>query len=274
MTLVEFDRVCYTYPGSETPAINGLNLSIKAGQKNAIVGQNGSGKSTLLFLADGLYKVQQGKIRWQTETLNYNPKFLRYWRQRIGLAFQDPEQQLVAGTVREDISYGLCNLGLPRREIEQRLERAIADFGLLELAEKPLHHLSLGQKRRVALAGVMVLKPQLLLLDEPTAYLDRVQTRYLMAELERIHGEGTTILMATHDLNLAFEWSDWIFIIHQGKLAIEGTAEEVFARGEIMEELQLSLPLLWEVWEALPRRPQNRVPKTIGELREQLLTNF
>ena len=137
-----------------------------------------------------------------------------------------------------------------------------------------MHHLSLGQKRRVALAGVMVLKPQLLLLDEPTAYLDRIQTRHLMAELERVHGEGTTIVMATHDLNLAFEWSDWMFIIHQGKLAIEGTAEDVFVQREIMEDLQLGLPLLWEVWEALPRRNQTRVPKTIGELREQLLTNF
>ena len=274
MTLLQFDRVRYTYPGSKIPAIDGLDLSIQAGRKNAIVGQNGSGKSTLLFLADGLYEVQQGKIRWQTETLNYNPKFLRYWRQRIGLAFQDPEQQLVAGTVREDISYGLCNLGLPRIEIERRLERAIADFGLAELADRPLHHLSLGQKRRVALAGVMVLKPQLLLLDEPTAYLDRLQSRHLMAELERVHGEGTTIVMATHDLNLAFEWSDWMFIIHRGKLAIEGTAEDVFVQREIMEDLQLGLPLLWEVWEALPRRNQNRVPKTIGELREQLLTNF
>lgn len=273
--ILRFENVYYTYPDGGQPILHGLTMSIPTGKKSALIGQNGSGKSTLFFLADGLYKLQQGSICTPTTTLKYDHHALSAWRQKIGLAFQDPEQQLVAGTVAEDISYGLCNLQLPSEEVERRLKRTLADFALQELADRPLHHLSLGQKRRVALAGVMALKPELLLLDEPTAYLDGVQTRNLMVELEQIHIAGTTIVMATHDLNLAYEWADWIFILHQGQLVVAGEAKDVFAKRSLLEELQLGVPLLWDVWEALPTgiRPQKDLsfPKTVNELRQRLL---
>lgn len=273
--LLKFEDISYTYPGGQQPALKELTLSIPAGKKSALIGHNGCGKSTLLFLADGLYKPQQGNIRWQTEPLKYDHHSLCRWRQRIGLAFQDPEQQLVAGTVAEDISYGLCNLQLTQVEIERRVKQTLADFALQELADRPLHHLSLGQKRRVALAGVMALQPELLLLDEPTAYLDGVQTRNLMVELEQIHAAGTTTVMATHDLDLAYQWADWIFILHQGQLIMEGEAKDVFVQRDILEELQLGVPLLWDVWEALPTdvcsKKDKSCPKTISELRERLL---
>lgn len=271
--LLKFDEVYYRYPGGETPAINGLSLSVPAGKKSALVGQNGCGKSTLLLLADGLHKLEKGTIAWRGEALTYDRHRLKRWRERIGLAFQDPEQQLVAGTVAEDISYGLCNLKLAPAEIHQRQERAIADFGLQNLGDRPLHHLSLGQKRRVALAGVMALQPKLLLLDEPTAYLDKMQTRHLMTQLDRIHAAGTTIVMATHDLNLAYEWADWMFVLHRGQLVMEGEATDIFDRRDILEQLQLGFPILWEVWQALP--PQMRLryggpPKTVREWQERM----
>src|SRR4028118_1886689 len=140
--LLEFDGVNHTYPASQQPALNGLTLRVPAGKKSALIGHNGCGKSTLLFLADGLYKPQQGNIRWRPAPLKYDHHLLSRWRQRIGLAFQDPEQQLVAGTVAEDISYGLCNLQLTQVEIERRVKQTLADFGLQELADRPLHHLS------------------------------------------------------------------------------------------------------------------------------------
>lgn len=273
--LLKFENISYTYPGGQQSALKQLTISIPAGKKSALIGHNGCGKSTLLFLADGLYKPQQGNIRWRTEPLKYDHHSLCRWRQRIGLAFQNPEQQLVAGTVAEDISYGLCNLQLPQVEIERRVKQTLADFALQELAERPLHHLSLGQKRRVALAGVMALQPELLLLDEPTAYLDGVQTRNLMVELEQIHAAGTTTVMATHDLDLAYQWADWIFILHQGQLIMEGEAKDVFVQRDILEELQLGVPLLWDVWEALPTdvcsKKDKSCPKTVRELRERLL---
>lgn len=276
VNLLKFENIYYTYPGNKQPALQGLTLSVPAGKKSVLLGHNGCGKSTLFLLADGLYKPQQGKIHWQSEPLKYNHHSLCRWRQRIGLAFQDPEQQLVAGTVAEDISYGLCNLQLSKSEIERRVKQTLEDFGLQDLADRPLHHLSLGQKRRVALAGVMALQPELLLLDEPTAYLDKVQTRNLMLELEQIHAAGTTIVMATHDLDLAYQWADWIFILHQGQLVMEGEAKDIFVHREVLEELQLGVPLLWDVWETLLAGTSSKknlsFPKTVSELRQRLQT--
>jgi cobalt/nickel transport system ATP-binding protein len=274
--LLEFQAVSYRYPSAAQPAIQNLNLSIFAGQKTAILGHNGCGKSTLLLLADGLYRCSSGVISWKGEPLRYHAPALNQWRQRIGLAFQDPEQQLVAATVAEDISYGLCNLLLSRAEVAQRLHQTLHDFFLQDLADRPLHHLSLGQKRRVALAGVMALQPELLLLDEPTAYLDRRQTRHLLAELDRIHTSGTTIVMATHDLDLAYAWADWVIVLHEGQLVLSEPAQQVFTQVDILNQLQLGMPNLLECWYALPAtwRDRHSPPKTIAELRSYWLNHL
>ncbi|OCR02253.1 cobalt ABC transporter ATP-binding protein [Oscillatoriales cyanobacterium USR001] len=274
--LLEFHNVCYTYPGGSRPAIQELSLTISAGQKIAILGHNGCGKSTLLFLADGLYRCTSGIIDWQGKPLQYNSSALNLWRQRIGLAFQDPERQLVAATVAEDISYGLCNLQLPKSEIGKRLQQTLTDFSLTELANSPLHHLSLGQKRRVALAGVMALQPELLLLDEPTAYLDSLQTRNLFQELDRIHANGTTIVMATHDLDLAYAWADRIVVLHEGQMVLSDRTDVVFTDVALLEQLQLGIPTLLEVWYSLPealRHPQVAPPRSIAVLRSYLLNH-
>lgn len=245
--LLEFKEIYYTYPGAKISALNGLNLKIPVNKKCALIGQNGCGKTTLFLLANGLYKPQKGCIYWQGKPLKYERQALIDLRQKIGLIFQDPEQQLVAATVEEDISYGLCNLGLPVAEIKTRVEQILAEFDLIELAQKPVHHLSLGQKKRVSIADVMVLKPELLLLDEPTAYLDRLHTRNLINTLKNIHDQGTTILMATHDLDLVYLWADWVFVMDKGRLILEGSPQTVFSQYEIMTELQLGVPLIYEL---------------------------
>ena len=245
--LLEFEQVNYTYLGAQQSALNGLTLRIPAHKRCALIGQNGCGKTTLFLLANGLYKPNKGSVRWQGKSLNYDRNSLMKLRQKVGLIFQDPEQQLVASTVEEDISYGLCNLGLPEVEIQQRVEQALVEFGLTELAQRPVHHLSLGQKKRVSIADVMVLRPELLLLDEPTAYLDKLHTRNLMATLKKIHAAGTTILMATHDLDLVYRWADWIFVMDKGRLVLEGKPQDVFTQRDILEELQLGVPLIYEM---------------------------
>jgi cobalt/nickel transport system ATP-binding protein len=258
--LLEFEKVDYTYPSSPQPALQSLTLCIPAGKRCALIGQNGCGKTTLFLLANGLYKPQRGAVHWQGSPLRYDRPSLMDLRQKVGLVFQDPEQQLVASTVEEDLSYGLCNQGLPDFEVNQRVGEAIATFNLSELATRPVHHLSLGQKKRVSLADVMVLQPELLLLDEPTAYLDQLHTRDLMATLRQIHEMGTTIVMATHDLDLAYCWADWIFILDQGKLVLEGTPQDVFAQRDILERLHLGVPLVFDVLdkvaEALAQDPE------------------
>ena len=200
--LLEFEQVYYSYSGASQSALNGLTLKIPSGKKCALIGQNGCGKTTLFLLANGLYKPNSGTVSWRGKPLRYDRSSLSNLRQKVGLIFQDPEQQLVASTVEEDISYGLCNLGLPESEIKHRVEQALVEFGLTALAQRPVHHLSLGQKKRVSIADVMILQPELLVLDEPTAYLDVKHTRNLMATLKKIHRNGTTLLMATQSPTL------------------------------------------------------------------------
>ncbi|MDJ1181673.1 energy-coupling factor ABC transporter ATP-binding protein [Roseofilum casamattae] len=266
--LLELNQISYCYPGQTMPTFDRFSLKLERDRKIVLLGRNGSGKSTLLLLMTGLYQINQGQIFWQGQPLDYRANQLRQWRENIGLAFQNPEHQLVAGTVADDISYGLCNLELPEAEILRRIDEAIANFQLQEIAHTPLHHLSLGQKRRVALAGVMAIQPQLLLLDEPTAYLDPQQMQTLLQELGKIEERGTTIAIATHNLNFAYQWADWFIIIDRGNLILEGDATTVFSQQSRLEEMGLGLPSIWELWHSLPRdiRPPNTpVPRTIRD---------
>ncbi|MBD2432804.1 MULTISPECIES: energy-coupling factor ABC transporter ATP-binding protein [Fischerella] len=270
--LLEFEQLHYTYSGAKQAAINNLSLKIPAQKKCALIGQNGCGKTTLFLLANGLYKPDKGRIIWQSKPLQYDRKSLVQLRQKVGVVFQDPEQQLVASTVEEDISYGLCNLGLPEIEIQQRVEQALIEFDLIELAQRPVHHLSLGQKKRVSIADVMVLKPELLLLDEPTAYLDRLHTRKLMTTLQNIHTSGTTIVMATHDLDLVYRWADWIFVMDRGRLVLEGKPKDVFTQCDILEELQLGVPLICEMLRAVDEVTKDKT--ILEQLQQRVLNKF
>ncbi|MBF2067561.1 MAG: ABC transporter ATP-binding protein [Calothrix sp. C42_A2020_038] len=268
--LLEFEQVYYTYTGAKKTALNGFTLRIPTGKKCALIGQNGCGKTTFFLLANGLYKPQAGRIIWQGKSIEYHRKSLIQLRQKIGLIFQDPEQQLVASTVEEDISYGLCNLGLPELEIKARVEQALEEFDLVELAQTPVHHMSLGQKKRVSIADVMVLQPHLLLLDEPTAYLDNLHSRNLMVTLKKIHTSGTTILMASHDLDLIYRWADLVFVMDEGRLILEGTPKHVFDQRELIESLQLEVPLIHDMLSTLEGNDE----ATLEKLKQQVYAAF
>lgn len=272
--LLEFSNLHYTYPGAQKSALNGVSFGIPAGKKCVLLGQNGCGKSTLFLHANGILQPQQGNVLWRGAPYVYKRSFLQQITQKVGLVFQDPEQQLIASTVFEDVSYGLVNRKLPSPAVREKVESILDTFGMAELADAPIHHLSLGQKRRLALAGVMVLAPELLLLDEPTAYLDRYQTKNLLRELDQIHQNGTTVLMATHDMDIAFEWAEWICVMNGGQLVFAGEPQEALAKREMLVSLHLGLPLIAEVWEALPetlkKESGGEIPRSVEELKRRL----
>jgi cobalt/nickel transport system ATP-binding protein len=273
-SLLELADVHYTYPGGQQ-ALKGLSMRVPASKKCAVIGHNGCGKSTLFLHANGLVRPQQGAVYWKGSKVNDERRSLIELRQKIGLVFQDPEQQLVAATVEEDISFGLYNQGMTEAQIQQRVRQTLADFGLLELAKRPVHHLSLGQKKKLSLAGVMALQPELLVLDEPTAYLDRLQSNQLMQEIGKIHQAGTTVLMATHDLDLVLAWADWVFVMQQGQLVLQGEPQQVFLQRSLLKDLQLGVPLLIDAWESVPESirgnlSNHSMPRTIEEFRERL----
>ncbi len=263
-SLLAFEQVSYRYPCSPKPALQDLSLTIPPGRRCALLGQNGSGKTTLFRLANGLYRPQCGLVRWRGQPVQYDRPGLSHLRQQVGLVFQNPEQQLVAATVAEDLSYGLCNLGLPEVEIERRVAQTLVDFQLQDLADSPVNYLSLGQKKRVAIADVMILRPQLLLLDEPTAYLDPRGTQELITQLDQIYASGTTIVMASHNLDFVYQWADWVVVMNAGQVVMAGTPDQVFAQRDRLFELQLGIPLAiaLNATEAAKQLFTQRTPRT------------
>ncbi len=264
--LLEFKDIYYSYPMAKSPTLTGLSFRLPKNKKTAIIGQNGCGKSTMFLIADGLCQPDRGTVTLDNTPLTFDRASLNRWRQRVGLVFQDPEQQLVAPTVAADVSYGLCNQGLADAEVAAKVTKTLADFQLENLAMSPLQHLSLGQKKRVSIAGVMALQPELLLLDEPTAYLDPIQTRNLLAELDAIAKLGTTLLIATHDLDFVYQWADWVLVMEQGQIIAEGETIAVFEQLRSMPDFQLGMPILSQMWLQLANKmPQLPAPRSIEE---------
>ncbi|SMB98265.1 cobalt/nickel transport system ATP-binding protein [Thermanaeromonas toyohensis ToBE] len=240
----------YTYPNG-TQALRGVSLKIVKGSKTAILGPNGAGKSTLFLHFNGILKPQRGKVIYEGKELRYDRASLLNLRQKVGIVFQDPDTQLFAASVVQEVSFGPFNLGLSSTEVKKRVEKALALTGIEDLADKPTHFLSYGQKKRVCLAAVLAMEPEVLILDEPTAYLDPKLVKQLVDFLEELHRAGQTVILSTHDVDLAYTWADQIFILKAGELAAKGRPEEVFADQELVEGAGLALPWIWEVYQKL-----------------------
>ncbi|MEF2967358.1 ABC transporter ATP-binding protein [Paenibacillus sp. M1] len=249
-----FEGVVFRYPDTAEPALRELTVSIPGGCKTAVIGHNGSGKSTFFLHAVGILRPQQGRVLQAGIPVSYAKKDLAALRRNVGLVLQDPEQQLILNTPGEDISFGLRGMGMNEAAIKTRCLEMLDLLKLEELKDKPIHQLSLGQKKRTALAGVLAMKPELLLLDEPTSYLDPLSEAQLLAGLESVHKQGTTIVMATHDMNLAYSWADWVIVLDHGACLAAGTPEAVFSGRGGLRALGLELPLIADLWYSLPAR--------------------
>ncbi|AEG58626.1 energy-coupling factor transporter ATPase [Desulforamulus ruminis] len=242
----------------ETPfeqrALQNINITVQAGEFRAIIGPQGSGKSTLLQVMAGLIPGR-GTIRVCDEDLTCKKTRAGLWR-KAGVVFQSPERQLFEDTVFNDVAYGPVNLGLPQEEVEQRVKRALEMVKLEEQYHRVSPFaLSGGQQRRAAIAGILALQPEVLLLDEPTAGLDprgRRQLMDLFSELCREH--GTTVVLVTHDMEEVAHRAHRVTVLHQGKMALEGSPRDVFARRQELQELGLTAPFAAELAGALKQR--------------------
>ncbi|PAQ16473.1 energy-coupling factor ABC transporter ATP-binding protein [Bacillaceae bacterium SAOS 7] len=267
--MLEVNNVSYVYPDG-TKALDQLTLTIQSGRKIAILGNNGAGKSSLFLHLNGLLQPTEGEIRFQGKPLSYKRKELKELRRQVGIVFQHPDAQLFSPTVLEDVMYGPLQLGYSKQEAKQAALATLEATELIELKNKPPHFLSLGQKKRVAIAGVAVMNPKLLILDEPTAGLDPLYAKKMMAFVSELQAEGQTILLSTHDVNLAYEWADEIIILYNGKLQAVGRPEELFRQTDLLKKCHLEQPWIVEVfavWQAAHSDQPVLMPKT----KEQLL---
>ncbi|MGQ9472689.1 MAG: energy-coupling factor ABC transporter ATP-binding protein [Candidatus Caldatribacteriaceae bacterium] len=251
--LFELESVSFTYPGGIV-ALRNVSLAIIERKKTVFLGANGSGKSTLFWHLNGLLKPNRGYVRYRGEDVRYDRIFLRFLRQKVGVVFQDPDRQLFAGTVFQDVSFGPLNLGLHPPELNSRILKALQTMDILNLKDRPVHLLSYGEKKRVAIAGVLAMNPEVLVLDEPTASLDPQHEERLVMILEDLHLAGINIIVSTHDVDFAYSFADYLFVLSEGSLLASGEPERIFADEEIILRARLRKPILFEVGEILSQK--------------------
>jgi cobalt/nickel transport system ATP-binding protein len=272
MTAVDVQGVSFTYDDG-TEALAGIDFRVEEGEFVAVLGSNGSGKTTLIQLLVGLLKAKSGRIAIGGREIGSLTTEELY--QRVGLVFQNPNDQLFAATVEEDCAFGPRNLNLPETEVQRRVTEALADVMALPLRGRAIHHLSFGEQKRVSLAGVLAMQPAVLILDEPTAGLDPAGEAQMMQLLKNLNREERmTVVLATHSVDMLPLFASRIYVLDRGRVLQEGPAEEIFCHQEMIVRAKLRLPYVSRLMYEMKRHdgvPINGLPLTIGEARAQLL---
>ena len=264
-------ELSYTYEDAETPALQGLSVSVAPGEFIAVLGHNGSGKSTFAKLLNALYIPTGGKLLvCGLDTPNEE----NVWdvRQHAGMIFQNPDNQLVATVVREDVAFGLENLGVPTDEMVQRIDKALEAVHMTEFAAAAPHTLSGGQKQRIAIAGVLAMEPEILIADEATAMLDPFGRRDVLDTVRRLNKEkGITVMWITHYMEEAAQ-ADRVLVVSDGQLVLEGTPRQVFTQVDKMRQLHLDVPPMTDLDDQL-RKAGMPLPEgilTVDEMAEEV----
>lgn len=236
--LLRCENVSFGYE-KDHPILHDVSLSIKAGERIALLGENGAGKSSLFALLSGIHSPRQGHIILRGHTVTD----VRSLRQTVGFVFQNPSHQLFTPSVADEIAFGLKNLGFKGEDLELRVDKTLGDFELVPLMKTPPHLLSEGQKKWLAIASIVAMSPQVIILDEPTAGLDKYFIEKIRTLLDRLHSEGKTVILSTHDMDFAHHWADRGLILHAGKILADGDIDAVFADTIALREANLQPPL-------------------------------
>jgi cobalt/nickel transport system ATP-binding protein len=271
MKLINVSEVGYTYSDGNI-ALNNVNITINKGERIAILGPNGAGKSTLFQLFNGLLQPTTGTVT--VDGLQVRKEHLPEIRRNVGMVFQDPDDQLFNSTVRQEIAYGLMNMRVSGKALEDSIAWALDVVGMAGYGSKSPHNLSGGEKKRVALASVLAMKPKVLVLDEPTAALDPRGVSKLIRLLDIINRElGITLIFATHDVDIVPLLADRVYLLSEGKVILGGTTDEVFSHKKVLREIDLRLPRVAHLAEIIARDNSlniDNLPLTISQAKNLL----
>lgn len=255
MSLISLENVSYRYSTEEPLALNDVSLNIEKGEWITLIGANGSGKSTLVKTLNGLNMPQEGTVT--IDGLELNEENIWTIRQKVGMVFQNPDNQFVGSTVADDVAFGLENIGIPRPEMIKRIEQTLEQVGMKEFEQSEPARLSGGQKQRVAIAGILALEPEIIVLDEATSMLDPKGRAEVLEIVKKIKKEaGLTVISITHDINEATE-ADRIFVLEKGKIEHIDTPYNIFKLGEELVELGLTVPFIRQLKEELQKKGIN-----------------
>ena len=241
MAIVDLKNVTYKYPLTETPALQDINLQVEEGEFVAVVGPNGAGKSTLCYAIAGFVPhFFRGEMTGTLEVAGQelSTSNLHEWVLNVGLAFQNPFNQISGAkyTVFEEIAFGLENIGVPREEMKQRVEQAMQLTGITDLGDRSPYSLSGGQQQRVALTSILVMQPQVLVLDEPTSQMDPIGTREVFGVIRTMAENGMTVLLAEHKVEWIANFADRVIALHEGKILLQGTPQEVLTSDLLLDK--------------------------------------
>ncbi len=272
MRIIEAVDITYTYPDG-TEALRGINFHAEKGEMVALLGPNGAGKSTLFLHFNGILRPTSGRVVVDGEEIDYSKSGLSRARQKVGIVFQNPDDQLFAPRVAEDVAFGPLNMGLPEDEVERRVRESLERVGMAGYEDRPPHHLSGGEKKRVAIAGILAMEPEIMVLDEPTSGLDPRGASQILRLLHELNDAGMTIIISTHDVDMTPLYADRVYIISNGEIISEGTPHSVFSDIETVRGADLRLPRIAHLIEILQKEDDIQFgdyPLTIGEARRKL----
>ncbi|MDD3042109.1 MAG: ATP-binding cassette domain-containing protein [Methanosarcinaceae archaeon] len=248
--VLETRKLCYRYPHLKENALESIDLKVYPGERIAVLGANGAGKSTLFKHLNGILHPLSGEVLLKGEIIS--KKNMRVCRQTVGIVFQDPDDQVLAPSVEEDVAFGPINLGLPEVEVRARVKEALELVGLSGFEERAPHHLSGGQKKLVAIAGILAMRPEVIVLDEPTAGLDPLSSARVLELIMKMNEElGITMLLSTHEVDVVPYFAERVVVLHHGRLEAEGGPEEIFSNPTLIGKAHLRLPRVAEVFELL-----------------------
>jgi len=249
---LEIENLSYAYPDG-TRALHGINLRVEKKKKTALLGTNGSGKTTLLYHLNGSIPAQEGEVRVMGRPVT--KENLRLVRKMVGLLFDSPDNQLFSTTVYGDVAFGPRNMGLSGEEIEKRVGEAIRRVGIEDLGARPPYCLSLGQKKRTAIAGILAMNPEIMACDEPFSGLDPAVAGQFRDILDELKKQGRTLVYSTHDVDLAYGWADQVVVMKEGRI-LEAGSTELLQEEKLMREASLQLPMLAELFKNSTYKPR------------------
>ncbi|MFQ6843167.1 MAG: energy-coupling factor ABC transporter ATP-binding protein [Lachnospiraceae bacterium] len=261
---VEICDLSYTYADG-THALNCLNAAIPKKKKTAILGANGCGKSTLLRHLNGLILPQKGSVSINGQSIT--KRNADQIRQTVGLLFDNPDNQLFSPTVEADVSFGPYNLRMKDADVKRLTEDAMKEVGIFDLREKSPYNLSLGQKKRCAIAGVLAMKPDILLMDEPFSGLDPLSLEQFLETLTVLHKHGMTQILSTHDVDIAYEWADHVIVMSNGSVLAAGD-QTIMQDAELMKKAGLAVPMLVRLFAGA-----DKIPLSFAEAQRRINTN-
>ncbi len=273
--IIKAENLHFSYEGSNEQSLRGLSLEIKRGQKVAFMGANGSGKSTFFLCCNGIHRPSSGTLYYDGKPVDYSRKGLLNLRKQVGIVFQDPDSQLFSASVYQEISFGILNLGVSEQEARKAVERIMEEMDLIPYRHRPVHALSGGQKKLVSIADVLVMDPQVVILDEPSSVLDPRHEDLVREAVERMTAKGITVLMSTHDVDHAFAWADEVVLLSDGILLKQGTPVDVFSDEKALSEANLKMPAALALFRRLCERgildAGLPVPRTLEELERRFV---